>query len=69
MVFKKVCSFLMAIFYLCSVFSISASAVNYDTFEKEEIVSEYIMMSARNNSIIDVNSSEYDKFAKALKVI
>ena len=59
----------MAIFYLCSVFSISASAVNYDTFEKEEIVSEYIMMSARNNSIIDVNSSEYDKFAKALKVI
>lgn len=30
---------------------------------------EYIMMSARNNSIIDVNSSEYDKFAKALKVI
>ena len=69
MVFKKVCSFLMAMFYLCSVFGISASAVNYDTFEEEEIVSEYIMMSARNNSIIDVNSSEYDKFAKALKVI
>ena len=46
MVYKKVCSFLMAMFYWCSVFGISASAVNYDTFEEEEIVSEYAI--ARN---------------------